>query len=306
MTTPYLQFQDMIAERARLADEIGALRIDHVSAERTIGDILIKRERVQDRLSGFRSRNEDKEDEAATALRNELSGINADHRNALAIRDDLSRRLRDLEADAKAPLIATPGSYDVMLAHQSTVTAAEALLSRLEALIGDQDRALAAATFDDPRPALARQRGDMLAAMAMGDGTAADLETFDKANAGPIKTATAKAERHATETADIAEARAGLVRKLTEARAELDKLNGLTPQIRAAILTADLVGAHQDLATASEIHAKARGRVVGLSELLRRHGARVPAGPTPPAEIVIDQVMKAERERLTAAGVPLV
>lgn len=313
MTTPYLELQDMIAERARLADEIGALRTDYVSAERAIVDILSKRERVQDKLSLFGSRNEGfnqrpdqrQENEEVSALLNELSGINADHQSAVLLRDDLSLKLRVLEAAAKAPLIATPGDYDVMRTHQAAVTAAAALVSRLEDLVAEQDRALSFATFDDPRPELARQRGDLLAAVAMGDATAADLDAFDKTNATPIKVATAKAERHATETGDIAEARAGLVRKLAEARRQLDKLNDLTPQIRAAILTADLVGAHRDLATASEIHTKARGRVVGLSALLRRHGARVPAGPTPPAEIVIDHVMKAERERLTAAGIPL-
>ena len=314
MTTLYLQLQEAIAERARLDDVIGALRNDHVSAERTITDILSKRERVQDKLSQFRSRNEGfdqrpdqrKQNEAVSDLLNELSGINADHQSAVALRDDLSRRLRDLEAEAKAPLIATPGDYDVMRTHQAAVTAAAALTSRLEDLVAEQDRTLAAATFNDPRPELARQRGDLLAAVAMGDATAADLEAFDKTNAAPIKAATVKAERHATETGDIAEARAGLARKLAETRRQLDKLNALTPQIRAAILTADLVGAHRDLATASENHEKARGRVVGLSELLRRHGARVPAGPTPPAEIVVDRVMKAERDRLTAAGIPLI
>ncbi|WP_295386177.1 hypothetical protein [uncultured Thiodictyon sp.] len=311
----YLTFKDQVAQRAILNDELRTARSEYDTVQRRLNEIDARGIEYKGRLECVQHRSPHESltqfsgakvgPEEVDDIHAELERIAADARDANAERTTLKLRITELETQVKAPLIATVGDYGVMVAHQAEVAAASALASRLGELIADQDRALAAASWDDPRPELARQRADILASMAMGNATAADLEAFDKDTAGRIKAADVKAQQHTAELSGIEATRAGLARKLEATTSDLAKLNTLTPQIRVAILTADLMGAQGDFEAAAAANAAAQRRVFGLVELLRQCKAMIPAPPKMPAPNDPAAAMREERARLIAAGVPV-
>lgn len=210
---------------------------------------------------------------------------------------------REREIHSESFSMPLPVAVADVLTYQDAVIAAKAQVYRLAGLVHERDTALATVTVDDPRRALAVQREDLLASIALGASTIEDLATFDKGAASTIKAASAQEEGRAAADAEVCAARDGLSRRLAEARAELEHLEGLAPAVRAAFMTTAITEASRVYADAATTAEHARARLMGLREVAR--WARFDAAVITPVVTQLPDQSHTERKRLQAAGVTL-
>lgn len=147
----------------------------------------------------------------------------------------------------------TPPEIQAVLRHQEAMAAAQSTVDQLRKAIDGQQRkinALHAASAEIE--ALALQREDLLADIAIGQDKSAELKEL---NAQVEQRKKAMASKS---MADIEQTKAGLTRKLELAVAELEKLQGENPRLMRDML----------LASATALGA---GYVVAAKELIRLH-----------------------------------
>lgn len=312
MNPDYQHLQQQIADRERLSAVIIDARAERDSAQHEAGRLANELAVARNILEGMTGGRPERsgvfvniggrpgDDPAAQQAR--VSDLRAARERADARATSLAERLNTLSTAARKPMTATPAAVQ---AHATAIMDARDRVARFQTSLDEQDAKLSADAWADPRPDLERDRADLLAGIALDEVTADVLSAFDKAHAATIRTATTEAARRTAAAADISATRAGIVRKLNAARAELGRLEAMTKAVNEAFLHTEILAADLEYTAAAVTAAAARDRVTGLRLLLERHGGRPIAVPEVPAAASPDRAEQAERVRLEQLGVTL-
>lgn len=198
-------------------------------------------------------------------LEEQLADLEAHHK-------DLTVEIAHLER-TELPACQGDTGLDAVLDHQHRLGAARDQVAELEAAI--EGRREAEETAIAAMPSLGEleaRREALLAEIAVGNATEADLDALDGEIAREREAAEEAREEADRRAQDARQAVAGLERKLAVAREELVELEERTPEVLTQFLTTE---AEQ----VCKAYLKAAGQVrdhmfqlYALSELLERHG----------------------------------
>lgn len=295
MNADYMRLLKHAEERAALdqewrtlAAEYGAAKEDLSRARSEIGD-------ARNALDGIGAANA----KDGERMRERVATLQKTVKSAEERADALRERLDAIDREIETPLTATPAAVQ---AHAAAVQDCKTLCARLEAGLSDYNARLAAEPWSDPRPALERERSDILAAIALAEAGPDALSAFDKAHAATIRKAEAQAARLAETLADTVAARDGIARKLDAAKSEEQRLEALTRIVNVASLNARIAAADRDYIAAAEAAGNARARMIGLRELVQIEGGRSVELPKPPPAVPLERAVQSERTRCIEDG----
>ncbi|MBK1716848.1 hypothetical protein [Thiocystis violacea] len=203
-------------------------------------------------------------------------------------------RLAEIEHEVHLPIALT--DKDIR-GHLKALDAARQAVAKLEAVVSTQAELVdSLGNGPDARLDLAARRADLLARIALGEGTTDDLARFDEASAPKLREADALSERREEANA----VSAVLAARLVAAQQAVDDLHPLSRLCAESIVASELASASQAWQSIAAQEIQARNALAGLDQVFRSLGGAPPARPSF-EPLTITQAAASELERLRSA-----